>query len=229
MRTLRLTVPAPEGLGGELIGVPAGADLDLDLRLESVMEGVLVSGTVTAPLSGECGRCLERVDTTSTVDLQELFAYADSDDQDEDVSLMEGDLLDLEPSLRDAVVLALPLTPLCREDCAGLCAECGERLDDLPEDHAHDAPDPRWAALQSAFDARPKPARPGTTPGPPRTRSSSDGRPEAQDVAQQHPLAPCAVEDHCPRAHHCDRGHVTLPHTVCPECGRYDKRTVITV
>ncbi len=153
MRTLQLTVPAPEGLGGELIGVPAGADMDLDLRLESVMEGVLVSGTVTAPLEGECGRCLERVDTTSTVDLQELFAYADSDEQDEDVSLMEGDLLDLEPSLRDAVVLALPLTPLCREDCSGLCAECGERLDDLPEDHAHDAPDPRWAALQSAFDA----------------------------------------------------------------------------
>ena len=152
MRTLRLTVPAPEGLGGELIGVPAGADLDLDLRLESVMEGVLVSGTATAPLSGECGRCLEPVDTTSTVDLQELFAYADSEDQDEDVSLLSGDLLDLEPALRDAVVLALPLTPLCREDCAGLCAECGERLDDLPEDHAHDAPDPRWAALQSAFD-----------------------------------------------------------------------------
>ena len=116
------------------------------------MEGVLVSGTATAPLTGECGRCLEPVDTTSTVDLQELFAYADSEEQDEDVSLMEGDLLDLEPSLRDAVVLALPLTPLCRQDCAGLCAECGERLDDLPEDHAHDAPDPRWAALQSAFD-----------------------------------------------------------------------------
>ncbi len=152
MRTLRLQAPAPADLGGELIGVPAGAEIDLDLRLESVVEGVLVSGTVTAPLSGECGRCLEPVDTTSTVDLQELFAYAD-DDQDEDVSRMDGDLLDLEPSLRDAVVLALPLTPLCREDCSGLCAECGERLDDLPEDHAHDAPDPRWAALQSAFAA----------------------------------------------------------------------------
>ncbi len=150
MRTLQLTVPAPEALGGELIGVPAGADLDLDLRLESVMEGVLVSGTVTAPLTGECGRCLERVDTTSTVDLQELFAYPESDtgDDDEEIARMEGDLLDLEPVLRDAVVLALPLTPLCRPDCAGLCAECGERLDDLPEDHAHDTPDIRWAELQ---------------------------------------------------------------------------------
>ena len=151
MRTVRFPAPAPEDLGGELIGVPAGVDVDLDLRLESVMEGVLVSGTATAPLTGECGRCLEPVRDTLTVDLQELFAYTDGDEQDEDVHRMEGDLLDLEPVLRDAVVLALPLTPLCREDCAGLCAECGERLDDLPGDHTHDAPDPRWAALQSAL------------------------------------------------------------------------------
>jgi uncharacterized protein len=149
MREVRRSVSAPERLGGELIGVPAGADLDLDLRLESVMEGVLVSGTATVPLTGECGRCLEAVSDELTVDLQELYAYPESDaDEDDEVSRMEGDLLDLEPVLRDAVVLALPLTPLCREDCGGLCAECGERLDDLPDDHAHDAPDPRWAALQ---------------------------------------------------------------------------------
>jgi uncharacterized protein len=150
MREERFPAPAPEDLGGELIGVPVGAEIDLDLRLESVMEGVLVSGTATAPLSGECGRCLEVVSDTLTVDLQELFAYAETEAgtaEDEEVSLMEGDLLDLEPVLRDAVVLALPLTPLCREDCAGLCVECGERLDDLPDDHAHGAPDPRWAAL----------------------------------------------------------------------------------
>jgi uncharacterized protein len=163
MRTLRLSVPAPERLGGELIGVPAGAGVDLDLRLESVMEGVLVSGTATAPLTGECGRCLEPVSDTLTVDLQELFAYTDSDDQDEDVSRMEGDLLDLEPALRDAVVLALPLTPLCREDCSGLCVDCGERLDDLPADHGHDAPDPRWAALQSVLDPQGS-SRPTTDP-----------------------------------------------------------------
>ena len=158
MREVRLPAPAPEGLGGELIGVPPGADIDLDLRLESVMEGVLVSGTATAPLSGECGRCLATVDDTLTVDLQELFAYAGGDagssSEDEDVSHMEGDLLDLEPVLRDAVVLALPLTPLCDEDCRGLCVDCGERLDDLPDDHAHRASDPRWAALQ-ALDSTP--------------------------------------------------------------------------
>ena len=89
---------------------------------------------------------------------------------------MEGDLLDLEPSLRDAVVLALPLTPLCREDCAGLCAECGERLDDLPEDHAHDAPDPRWAALQSAL-ASDTPRETSTTS----TTSSSQTQSSTED------------------------------------------------
>jgi uncharacterized protein len=116
---------------------------------------VLVSGVATMPLAGECGRCLEPVSDTLTVDLQELFAYPDSgpgsaagEDDDEDLARMEGDLLDLEPVLRDAVVLALPLTPLCRPDCAGLCADCGERLDDLPEDHGHGATDIRWAALQ---------------------------------------------------------------------------------
>jgi uncharacterized protein len=119
---------------------------------------VLVSGTAAVQLAGECGRCLEPVAETLTVDLQELFAYPDSTtdttaDEDE-TARMEGDFLDLEPTLRDAVVLALPLTPLCREDCAGLCAECGERLDDLPEDHQHEAADARWSALQDLLDTR---------------------------------------------------------------------------
>jgi uncharacterized protein len=155
MRRVRFPAPAPADLGVELIGVPVGSAIDLDLRLESVMEGVLVSGTATVQLAGECGRCLEPVADTLTVDLQELFAYPESStdqtaDEDE-AARMEGDFLDLEPALRDAVVLALPLTPLCREDCAGLCAECGERLDDLPEDHSHDAPDARWSGLQDLF------------------------------------------------------------------------------
>jgi uncharacterized protein len=153
MREVRRQVPAPESLGVDLIGVPPGAALDLDLRLESVVEGVLVSGTATAPLSGECGRCLEAVSDELTVDVQELFAYPESDTGgDEEAARMEGDLLDLEPVLRDAVVLALPLTPLCQEECSGLCAECGGRLDDLPDDHGHDAPDPRWAGLAGLLD-----------------------------------------------------------------------------
>jgi len=160
MRTLQRTVPAPERIGLDLVGVPAGADVALDLRLESVVEGVLVSGTATVPLTGECGRCLEAVSDELTVDLQELYSY-DAEraprgsapaEEDEETARMEGDLLDLAPVLRDAVVLALPLTPLCREDCSGLCAECGERLDDLPDDHGHDAPDPRWSGLAGLLD-----------------------------------------------------------------------------
>ena len=151
LRRMRFPAPAPEGLGlVDLIGVPAGAELDLDLRLESVMEGVLVSGTLTGPLTGECGRCLEPIHDQLVVQVQELFVYPEgSTDQDEDdeVARMEGDLLDLVPTLRDAVVLALPLTPLCRQDCQGLCATCGELLIDLPADHSHDTTDARWGAL----------------------------------------------------------------------------------
>ena len=151
MRTVQLPAPAPEGLGiADVIGVPAGAALELDLRLESVMDGVLVSGAVTAPLSGQCGRCLEPVGDELTVRLQELFVYPEATtdhDDDDEVAQLEGDLLDLAPTLRDAVVLALPLTPLCRPDCRGLCVTCGERLDDLPDGHAHATPDARWGAL----------------------------------------------------------------------------------
>jgi uncharacterized protein len=152
MRALQLSAPAPAGLGIEdLIGVPVGAELALDLRLESVMDGVLVTGTVTAPVSGECGRCLTEVSDQLAVPVQELFLYpeasADHEQDDDELPALVGDLLDLGPALRDAVVLALPLTPLCREDCQGLCATCGERLDDLPEGHTHDTSDARWGAL----------------------------------------------------------------------------------
>ena len=162
MRTAHFSAPAPEGLGVVMIGVLPGTEIDLDLRLESVMEGVLVSGTATAPLTGECGRCLEAVGDELTVDLQELFRYDDSDEDEDSTARMEGDLLDLEPVLRDAVVLALPLTPLCRPDCGGLCVDCGERLDDLPPDHVHGTTDPRWAGLQDLLDRTPEPRSPKT-------------------------------------------------------------------
>lgn len=151
MRTLQRVVPAPAELGLALIGVPEGADLTLDLRLESVSEGVLVSGTVSGKVAGECARCLTDIDESLTVNVQELFAYADSattetTDEDE-IPRLQDDMIDLEPTLRDAVVLALPVNPLCREDCPGLCPDCGVRWDDLPEDHHHEQLDPRWAKL----------------------------------------------------------------------------------
>jgi uncharacterized protein len=155
-RDVVTTVPAPAELGIEVLSVPEGSPVELDLRLEAVMEGVLVTGTATAGLEGECARCLEPIEDEIDVRFQELFVYADQHDKavehddrdlDDETSRLEDDLLDLEPLLRDAVVLALPFTPLCEDDCPGLCAECGARLADDP-DHTHEAPiDPRWAGL----------------------------------------------------------------------------------
>jgi uncharacterized protein len=139
--------PAPSDLGVGMIGIPPGSRLDLRLRLEAVMEGVLVSGTVAGPLVGECARCLDPVASSIEVDLQELYAYPTSDATEDELSRLDGDLLDLEPALRDAVVLALPLTPLCREDCGGLCVVCGARRDDGDCGHETAPVDVRWAAL----------------------------------------------------------------------------------
>jgi uncharacterized protein len=151
-REVSRTVPAPADLGIEVLQVPEGSPVELDLRLEAVMEGVLVTGTAHASLDGECARCLAEIVDEIDVNFQELFVYEDhalppEEGDDDEVSTLQGDLVDLEPLLRDAVVLALPFQPLCQDDCPGLCPECGVRLADDP-DHAHEEPtDPRWAAL----------------------------------------------------------------------------------
>jgi uncharacterized protein len=151
-RQKSFSVPAPADLGIEVLSVPEGSPVEFELRLEAVMEGVLVTGTARAGLVGECVRCLEEIRDDVVADFQELFVYDDddndADDEDTGTSRLEGDLVDLEPLLRDAVVLSLPFQPLCREDCPGLCIECGARLADDPG-HQHEEPiDPRWAALQ---------------------------------------------------------------------------------
>lgn len=151
-REVSLTVPAPADLGIEVLAVPEGAPVELDLRMEAVMEGVLITGTAQAGLEGECARCLEPIREDLVVNFQELFVYDDIRDsadaeEDDEVSMLRDDLVDLEPLLRDAVVLALPFQPLCEDDCPGLCVECGARLADDP-DHTHEAAiDPRWTAL----------------------------------------------------------------------------------
>lgn len=157
MRKDSRTVPAPADLGVEMVGVPEDADIELDIRLEAVMEGVLVSGAARAPLSGECARCLEPLTSSIEVDFQELYVYSDTrsgESAEEDERRLEGDFIDLQPVVRDAMVLALPLSPLCQDDCPGLCSECGVRLADAGPDHDHDAVDPRWAALQGMLDQR---------------------------------------------------------------------------
>jgi uncharacterized protein len=153
LRTVARVVPAPAELGVEMIGVPAGSDLQLDLRMESVSEGVLVSGHVRGTVTGECGRCLRPITDAVDVTIQELYAYehstTDETTEEDEVGRMDGDLIDLEPAVRDAVVLTLPTNPLCRPDCPGLCPDCGVHYDDLPADHSHEVVDPRWAALRN--------------------------------------------------------------------------------
>ncbi|HEY2272036.1 MAG TPA: YceD family protein [Jatrophihabitantaceae bacterium] len=156
MREDRRSVPAPTAIGTDLIGVAEGALLEVDVRLESVTEGVLVTGTVTASLRGECARCLDPISDELVVDVVELFAWPDSVTDEttsaDEVHRIVGDYLDIEPVVRDGVVLGLPWTPLCRPDCAGLCPICGQRLDDLPAGHAHETIDPRWAGLAKFAD-----------------------------------------------------------------------------
>ncbi|EFQ83534.1 putative ACR, COG1399 [Aeromicrobium marinum DSM 15272] len=148
-RTYHLSVEAPVRLGYDVYGVAEGSELDIELRLEAVMDGVLATGTASARATGECVRCLDDVEEDLDVDFQELYLYDRPSSQEEadDVVALEGDLLDLEPVLTDAVVFALPLHPLCGPECPGLCPDCGARLADDP-DHTHGEPiDPRWTAL----------------------------------------------------------------------------------
>ena len=170
------TVPAPAELGAGLVSVPERGELELEVQLEGVAEGVLVTAAVTAPLAGECARCLDPFTSTMKVRFRELFGYQASS-EDEDEYLLDGDLLDLEPALRDALVLELPLSPLCGDDCQGLCPECGVRLADAGPGHGHEEARGPWAVLKdfevaAGTDSPQQSATPdGTTaPGLPKER-----------------------------------------------------------
>jgi uncharacterized protein len=168
MKEYSIDFDLTEAFGVELISVPPGEVIEVDLRLESVTEGVLATADVFATAMGECIRCLDPIAIDIDRSFQELYRYEVHhekgskgskkrrpsedviDDLDvDDELLMQGDYIDLETPLRDAIVLALPVNPLCSEDCLGLCQQCGEKWADLPEGHAHEQIDPRWAALGS--------------------------------------------------------------------------------
>jgi DUF177 domain-containing protein len=149
MKLVRSTVDAPANLGIAVIGVPPNSPVRLNLRLESVVEGVLVTGTAVVQVRGECVRCLGAIAAEQQIDIQELYVYPDSDITEDEASRLEGDLLDLEPLLRDDVVLDLPFQPLCRDECRGLCVECGADLNEDP-DHSHESRiDSRWEKLRT--------------------------------------------------------------------------------
>ncbi len=155
MRCYHRNVAVAARLGVDVIGISSGDRVSLDVRLESVMEGVLVSGTASAPLAGQCARCLDPLVDSLEVQLTELFAYPGtategSTDPDEVSRVVDG-LIDLEPVVRDALLLALPQAPLCSENCPGLCPECGGQWAELGTDHRHETMDPRWAPLTTGL------------------------------------------------------------------------------
>ena len=148
----RRQIPAPADFKLEIIGVAEGRPIQLRLRFESAIEGVFVSGSADVEVVGECARCLEPLSYPLTVSFGELFAYPDSvtdaTTEPDEVSRVVDEMVDVEDLVRDAVLLALPLAPLCRDDCRGLCPDCGERWVDLDLGHSHETLDARWAALE---------------------------------------------------------------------------------
>ena len=152
MRERVLEIAVPEEFGTGIIAVKSGSALRVDLRMESLHDGILVSVNLDATAAGECGRCLIEIEHAVQVDFQELFAY--SSDEAFDYEVRE-EIVDLEPVIRDAVVLSLPFQPVCQDDCLGLCPQCGVRLLDSPG-HEHAEPiDPRWAALSGLTENSP--------------------------------------------------------------------------
>lgn len=163
MREYQLDIEAHTRIGVPLIAVPEGDVIELDARLESVTQGVLVSAEIYAIAHGECIRCLDPVEVIVDRKIQELYRYEPTNEkgrkkrrEDEDVDLegedelqMEGDLMNLEIPIIDAIILTLPVNPLCSEECLGLCQGCGEKWVNLPQDHIHEVIDARWSGLDS--------------------------------------------------------------------------------
>ncbi len=153
-------IPAPADLSVAMARVVEGSPIEIDLSLESVIEGIWVSGTADVDVHAECSRCLDPIEWSETVALDQMYRYPatdargaliadDAHDEDEPEPEVVDEAIDIAEALRDAVVLALPLAPLCSPDCGGICAQCGERVESADSPHDHPSGDPRWAALEA--------------------------------------------------------------------------------
>ena len=173
MREFFVPIEEHEPMGFDILAIAQDEPIDIELKIESVQEGVLATANVRSIASGECTRCLDPLEIDIDENFVELYEYAEdprlirkrekkmserakAKKQEEDEELddelevrqMDGDDIDLEGPIRDAIILNLPINPLCAPDCSGLCPECGEKWRDLPSDHAHAVVDIRWAGLQ---------------------------------------------------------------------------------
>jgi uncharacterized protein len=126
--------------------VPADAPITADLTFEQVSEGIVVRGEITAPWASPCSRCIKPVQGTASVHVDELY---ERHPLDVETYQLEDDIVDLELLVRDSLLLELPKVPLCRDDCQGLCANCGADRNTTSCDCATDEVDPRWAALRT--------------------------------------------------------------------------------
>lgn len=151
MREHQLTVPVPEAWGEGIVRIEKDRPVELDVRLESVHEGILVSGTAETEYEGECSRCLREISQGVEVEFQELFAYPGDETSDFE---LQDDHVDLETLVRDAIVLSLPFQPVCQPDCPGLDPTTGVRLAESSGE-VQDPIDPRWAALQKLTETAP--------------------------------------------------------------------------
>lgn len=140
---------AIEGLAAVGVAVPEGAEVVVDVTLSSYPEGIMAVGSVTAPWVGECRRCGGPVAGELSVAVHERYV-GDGSPDDEAYSFAD-DLIDLEPLARDAVLLDLPLAPLCSEDCSGMCPQCGANRNVEPC-QCQAPQDPRWSALDALRD-----------------------------------------------------------------------------
>jgi uncharacterized protein len=163
MKEYQLDLVVPESLGVPLIAIPVGDVIEVDARLEAVVEGILLSAEIFAVAKGECIRCLDPVEVEIDRRIQELYLYeedvpkkgsrikreqpVDDDLEVDDILYLDGVMMDLEPPIRDAIVLDLPVNPLCDPECLGLCPDCGQKWADLPQDHVHEVIDARWTGL----------------------------------------------------------------------------------
>ena len=150
MRELTVETVAPEKYGEAIAVIQASTPLRLDLRLEGLHEGILVTGEITTVAGAECVRCLDPFELPLQVDFQELFAYSSSE---ADSYLVEHDTLDLEGIIRDAVVLDLPFQPVCKDSCFGLDPATGEKRTSASTSTEHGAIDPRWQELSKLLES----------------------------------------------------------------------------
>lgn len=149
--------PLSAKIGTDLIAVTD--QISAQVRIESVEEGVLLSAHISAVAHGECARCLDPVSVPIERNIQELYRYrpqargknVEELEEDDDL-MMDGEIMDLEIPIRDAIILTLPINPLCSEDCEGLCPECGAKWADVDDGHRHERVDARWSALSGLKD-----------------------------------------------------------------------------